>query len=134
MVNDINVLIIEDSKASLYYEVSHLRRSGFNVEYEQVENAEGLRKVLSHSKWDIILSDHEMPNFSSIEALKILNETGLDIPFIIVSDGIEEEIVEEAMRAGCKDYVMKNKLSQLGEAVKRALVEAQANTRNLEKI
>ena len=134
MRNDIKVLIVEDSKAFLNYEVAHLKKCGFNVNYQQVQNAESLRKALNESKWDIILSDHEMPNFSSIEALKILNETGLDIPFIIVSDGIEEEIVEEAMRAGCKDYVMKNKLSQLGEAVKRALVEAQANTRNLEKI
>ena len=121
MVNDIKVLIIEDSKASVNYEVAQLKKSGFNVIYEQVENAEELRKALSNSKWDIILSDHEMPDFSSIEALQILNETGLDIPFIIVSDGIEEEMVEEAMRAGCKDYIMKDKLEQLGPAVKREL-------------
>ena len=126
MVNDIKVLIIEDSKASVYYEVAQLKRSGFNVMYEQIENAEALRKALSNSKWDIILSDHEMPNFSSIEALQILNETGLEIPFIIVSDGIEEEVVEEAMRAGCKNYIMKEKLLQLGSAVKRELDEVKA--------
>jgi len=126
MVNDIKVLIIEDSKASVYYEVAQLKRSGFNVMYEQIENAEALRKALSNSKWDIILSDHEMPNFSSIEALQILNETGLDIPFIIVSDGIEEDVVEEAMRDGCKNYIMKEKLLQLGSAVKRELDEVKA--------
>jgi DNA-binding NarL/FixJ family response regulator len=118
MVNDIKALIIEDSKASVYYEVAQLKRSGFNVMYEQIENAEALRKALRNSKWDIILSDHEMPDFSSIEALQILNETGLDVPFIIVSDGIEEEVVAEAMRAGCKNYIMKEKLLQLGSAVK----------------
>jgi len=126
MVNDIKVLIIEDSKASVYYEVAQLKISGFNVMYEQIENAEALREALSNSNWDIILSDHEMPNFSSIEALQILNETGLDIPFIIVSDGIEEDVVEEAMRDGCKNYIMKEKLLQLGSAVKRELDEVKA--------
>ena len=121
MINDIRVLIIEDSKAFLNYEVAHLKKCGFNVNYEQVENAEALRKALNNSKWDIILSDHEMPNFSSIEALQILNQIEIDIPFIIVSDGIEEKIAEEAMRAGCRDYIMKTKLAQLGPAIKREL-------------
>ena len=121
MVNDIKVLIIEDSKASLNYEVAQLIKSGFNVNYNQVQNAKELIDALNNYKWDIILSDHEMPNFSSIEALKILNETGLDIPFIIVSSGIEEEIAREAMSAGCRDYIMKNNLEQLGPAVKREL-------------
>ena len=123
MVNDIKILIIEDSKASVYYEVAQLKRSGFNVMYEQIENAEALRKALRNSKWDIILSDHEMPDFSSIKALKILNETNLDIPFIIVSDGIEEEIKEEAMRGGCKGYIMKDKLEQLGPVINREINE-----------
>lgn len=121
MRNDIRVLIIEDSKAFLNYEVAYLKKCGFNVNYEQIEKAEELRKALSNSKWDIILSDHEMPDFSSIEALKILNETNLDIPFIIVSDGIEEEIKEEAMRAGCKGYIMKDKLEQLSPVINREI-------------
>ena len=123
MRNDIRVLIIEDSKAFLNYEVAYLKKCGFNVNYEQIEKAEELRKALSNSKWDIILSDHEMPDFSSIKALKILNETNLDIPFIIVSDGIEEEIKEEAMRAGCKGYILKDKLEQLGPVIKREINE-----------
>ncbi|OCA97477.1 ATP-binding response regulator [Clostridium beijerinckii] len=121
MIKDIRVLIIEDSKASLNFEVAQLKRSGFNVNYEQIENAEDLRKALKCKEWDVILSDHVMPNFSSIEALKILNETKLDIPFIIVSGEIGEETAVEAMRAGCKDYIMKDKMARLGMAVKREL-------------
>lgn len=126
MIKDINVLIIEDSKASLNFEVAHLRKSGFNVKYEQVENAESLKRALGCSNWHIILSDHVMPNFSSIQALQILNETKLDIPFIIVSGEIGEELAVEAMRAGCKDYIMKDKLARLGPAVKRELDELNA--------
>lgn len=126
MIKDINVLIIEDSKASLNFEVAQLRKSGFNVNYEQVENAEALKKALNSSSWDIILSDHVMPEFSSIEALQILNETKLDIPFIIVSGEIGEEVAVEAMRAGCRNYIMKNKLARLGPAVKRELDELNA--------
>ncbi|NRT43070.1 signal transduction histidine kinase [Clostridium beijerinckii] len=121
MINDIRVLIIEDSKASLNFEVAQLKKSGFNVDYEQIENAEDLRKALNYKEWDIILSDHVMPNFNSIEALKILNETKLDIPFIIVSGEIGEETAVEAMRAGCKDYIMKDKMARLGMVVKREL-------------
>jgi signal transduction histidine kinase len=126
MIKDINVLIIEDSKASLNFEVAQLKKSGFNVNYEQVENAKALKKALNSSSWDIILSDHVMPEFSSIEALKILNETKLDIPFIIVSGEIGEELAVEAMRAGCRDYIMKDKLARLGPAVKRELDELNA--------
>lgn len=126
MVKDINVLIIEDSKASLNFEVAQLKKSGFNVNYEQVENAETLKKSLNTRNWDIILSDHVMPEFSSIEALQILNESKLDIPFIIVSGEIGEELAVEAMRAGCRDYIMKDKLARLGPAVKRELDELHA--------
>ena len=126
MRNDIKVLIIEDSKAFLNYEVAHLKKCGFNVYYEQIETAEELRKALINSKWDIILTDHEMPDFSSIEALKILNATELYIPFIIVSDGIEEEIAEEAMHAGCKGHIMKDNLEQLAPAINREIDELKA--------
>lgn len=126
MIKDIKVLIIEDSKASLNFEVAQLKKSGFNVSYEQVENAESLRKALNCDTWDIILSDHVMPDFSSIEALQILNETKLDIPFIIVSGEIGEEVAVEAMRAGCRDYIMKDKLARLGPVVKRELDELNA--------
>ncbi|WP_160683494.1 hybrid sensor histidine kinase/response regulator [Clostridium sp. C2-6-12] len=126
MVNDINVLIIEDSKAFLNFEVAQLRKSGFNVNYEQVENAEELKNSLETRNWDIILSDHVMPEFNSIEALQILNESKLDIPFIIVSGEIGEEVAVEAMRAGCRDYIMKDKLARLGPAVERELDELHA--------
>lgn len=126
MIKDINVVIIEDSKASLNFEVAQLKKSGFNVNYEQVENAESLKSALKARSWDIILSDHVMPEFSSIEALQILNESKLDIPFIIVSGEIGEEVAVEAMRAGCRDYIMKDKLARLGPAVKRELDELHA--------
>ena len=123
MNKNIKVIIIEDSKASLNYEVALLRKSGFNVTYKQVEDGNSLRNALKSDIWDVILSDHVMPNFSSIEALQILKTTGLDIPFIIVSGEIGEEIAVEAMRAGCRDYIMKDKLARLGPVVTRELCE-----------
>lgn len=123
MNKNIKVIIIEDSKASLNYEVALLKKSGFNVTYRQVEDAGSLRDALNSDTWNIILSDHVMPNFSSIEALQVLKETGLDIPFIIVSGEIGEEVAVEAMRAGCRDYIMKDKLARLGPAVERELYE-----------
>lgn len=131
-MKEINVLVIEDSKASLNYEVALLRRSGFNVRYKQVDNGKDLKEALENSHFDIILSDHVMPGFSSIEALEILNETKQDIPFIIVSGEIGEDVAVEAMRAGCRDYIMKDKLARLGPAVGRE-IEAAKVRREIKK-
>ena len=74
---------------------------------------------------DIIISDYKLPQFNAPAALALLQETGLDIPFIVVSGTIGEETAVELMKAGAHDYVMKDKLTRLVPAIQRELDEAQ---------
>ncbi len=72
-----------------------------------------------------MISDHSMPTFSSSAALEVLQRKGLDLPFIIVSANIGEEVAVAAMRAGAHDYIMKGNLTRLGAAIERELREAE---------
>src|SRR5436309_783862 len=104
--------------------VSILRKGGYDVSVERVETADALKTALHERAWDMILADYNLPDFDAPTALKILQERGLDLPFIIVSGGIGEDIAVEAMKAGAHDYLMKGNLSRLAPAVDRELREA----------
>ncbi len=120
----LNILLIEDSENDALLIARILRRGGYALTYEQVETPDGMRAALAQHDWDLIISDYAMPRFGGKEALKILQETGLDLPFIIVSGAIGEEEAVTAMKAGAHDYVMKDKLARLVPAVERELAEA----------
>src|SRR3954469_19925088 len=120
----LRVLIVEDSEFDAQMIVSVLRKGGYDVSFERVESAEALRKALHERAWDMILADYNLPDFDAPAALRILQETALDLPFIIVSGGIGEDVAVSAMKAGAHDYLMKGNLSRLVPAVERELREA----------
>ncbi len=74
-----------------------------------------------NDKVDLVLSDYAMPEFDGMSALELLKKNGLEIPFIIVSGSIGEDIAVEAMRQGAADYLLKDRLARLGPAVHQAL-------------
>src|SRR5690606_24440655 len=104
-----------------------LRRAGYAVEAERVQSGTDFAAALNERNWDIVISDWSMPGFNAPEALAILRNTGLDIPFIILSGTVGEEAAVEAMRNGAHDFLLKNRLARLGVVVERELREA--NTR-----
>lgn len=120
----LRALLVEDSKIDAAALLQLLRAAGWRVESERVDEAEALRAALKRADWDVILSDHTMPCFSAPEALQVLKESGLDIPFIIISAGIDERTAVEAMRQGAHDFVMKDALGRLAPAVQRELRDA----------
>jgi PAS domain S-box-containing protein len=124
MNHPLQVLIVEDSEFDAQIMVNILRQGGYAVTAERVETAEALRAALAAGPWQIILADYNLPNFSAPAALTILQASGLDIPFIIVSGGIGEDVAVAAMKAGAHDYVMKGNLQRLVPAVERELREA----------
>jgi signal transduction histidine kinase len=95
------------------------------VTYARVETAETLQPLLDDRHWDLIISDHGLPQFSAPEALRLVRNRGLDLPFIIVSGSIGEDIAVAAMRAGASDYLVKGNLARLVPAVHREIREAQ---------
>jgi diguanylate cyclase (GGDEF)-like protein/PAS domain S-box-containing protein len=83
-----------------------------------------LIQSLEQNEWDLILSNTDTPGFNPFDALKLLSNRQLDIPFILVSDSIGEEKVASLLKAGASDYINLNNLSRLGPAVERELKEA----------
>ncbi len=125
MDSPIRVLIVEDSEDDAELVEHELRRAGFSPVCRRVETAEEMRGALEQEPpWEIVISDHSMPHFSAPAALETLNESGQDIPLIIVSGSIGEEHAVQAMRSGASDFVLKQSLTRLPAAVRRELADA----------
>ena len=120
----LRVIVVEDSEPDAFVLTALLRAGGWQVIHRRVANANDLRSTLLAEPWDLILSDHTMPGFSAPEALALVQSTGIDVPFIIISGGIEEGVAIEAMKAGAHDFLMKGALGRLVPAVQRELREA----------
>jgi signal transduction histidine kinase len=125
-MSPLRVLVVEDDPEDLLLIGHELRQGGFQPELHRVETAEELRAALQQRDWDIILSDYFLPVFSAPDALQVLQETGLDIPFIVVSGGAGEQQGVDMMRAGARDYFPKDRIARLPAAVTRELAEAKA--------
>ncbi len=125
MVMPLQVLVLEDSEADYELMLRELRRGGYEPESVRVHTAADMKAALESKEWDVILSDFAMPQFDAFEAMKVLDESGLDTPFIVVSGTIGEDVAVEAMKAGAHDYMMKDNLKRLLPAVKRELQDAE---------
>lgn len=120
----LKVLIVEDLEEDAALLLLHLKRSGYDVDFERVQTAETMKAALYTKSWDIVISDFQMPNFNGLEAYRTLKESKIDLPFIIISGTIGEEVAVRAMVAGVNDYMMKDNLARLVPAIERELQEA----------
>jgi PAS domain S-box-containing protein len=124
MGKTLRVLHVEDSERDTALLARHLARADYEVSSERVETPDEMRAALAAQEWDVILCDYSMPHFSAPDALRLLKESGLDIPFIIISGTVGEEVAVAAMRAGADDYLMKDSLARLAPAIERGVYEA----------
>jgi DNA-binding NtrC family response regulator len=123
----LRVLLVEDSEDDALLLMRELQRGGYDPHYERVDTAADMERALEERIWDLVISDHSMPAFSSAAALELLGRKGfVDVPFIIVSGQIGEDAAVEAMRAGAHDYIMKDNLARLNTAIERELREAES--------
>lgn len=124
MNTSIQLLLVEDSVADAALLTHELNRSGYTVSAERVESAEALQQALDRGTWDLVLCDYTLPQFSGAEALRLVRERDMDVPFIFVSGTMGEDIAVQAMKSGAQDYIMKDNLARLVPAVRRELREA----------
>jgi signal transduction histidine kinase len=113
--------MVEDVERDALLSVRELKRGGFDVTFERVETREAMFAALHKAPWDIVISDYSLPGFSGPLALALLKEQKLDLPFIIVSGTVGEDIAVEAIHAGANDFLVKGRLERLASAVEREL-------------
>lgn len=122
MINSLHLLIVEDNEADVALVLRELRRTGMTPEWQRVDN-EGDYLNLLHEDLDLVISDFDLPQFNGMQALELLKRRHREIPFILVSGTIGEDVAVEAMRRGATDYLLKDRLARLGPAALQAVAD-----------
>jgi PAS domain S-box-containing protein len=120
MPTALRALILEDMQSDVELMLYELRRAGFEPEWQHVETEADYLKRLAQDI-DVILADFTLPQFDALRALELLQESNLDVPFIVVTGSVSEEAAVECMKRGASDYLLKDRLARLGPAVEQAL-------------
>src|SRR4030042_6763613 len=123
MANPLRVLIVDDSENDALLVVHELQPGGYEPTYQRVETREEMNSALEQKTWDVVISNFSMAKFTGLEALKALQEKELDLPFIIVSDTMSEEIALQCLKVGVHAFLKKKNIKLLITAVERALRE-----------
>lgn len=116
----LRLLLVEDDAADAALVLREVRLAGFELTHRQVDTEGAYRAALTEP-WDVILSDYAMPQFSGMRALEILQELDVRVPFIVVSGTIGEDSAVAAMRRGAADYLLKDRLKRLGDAIAQSI-------------
>lgn len=119
----LKALFVEDIEDDAQLLLRELKKGGYNLTYRRVETAEQMSEALRSDVWDVIIADYNLPNFSGPEALMLLKESGVDIPFIAVSGSIGEDNAVEILKKGAHDFITKTNLSRLVPAIEREVEE-----------
>jgi signal transduction histidine kinase/FixJ family two-component response regulator len=124
LTEPLNLLLVEDSADDAELVLMELQRHGLVVQARRVDSAAAMAEALAVAPWDLVLSDYRIPGFGGLDALRLVQASGRDIPFILVSGAIGEEQVVAAMKAGAHSFVAKHNLARLGPTVDRELKDA----------
>jgi len=134
---ELRLLLVEDSLADAELAIAELRRGGFDVCSDVVQNKEELEAHLDRQAYDVVLADYNLPHFRGMETLDVIRAKGLTIPMILVSGALNSITAVECVKQGATDYVLKDHLSRLPLSVRRALEERslrEERTRNQKKL
>lgn len=121
----LDVLLVEDSEDDEILISRALRRSGYEPFIKRVDNETAVRDALASRVWSVILSDYMLPGLDCPRVVEIVNEVGIDAPLIALSGTVSEEVILQMLRAGARDYVMKDNLARLPSAIEREMNEAE---------
>lgn len=130
MKEKLQVLILEDNQHDSALIVHELKRAGFEIDWTRVDKPDAFTRELD-SQPDLILADYSLPKIDAHDALAILKQTGLEIPFIVISGAITEETAVRCIKEGANDYLLKDRLGRLGPAVEHALAEVRLRKEKL---
>jgi signal transduction histidine kinase len=124
----LRVLHLEDSELDHELACAHLRRGGHRVQALRVQDEANFRAALADGPWDVVLSDFNLPGFDGLQALHVARECAPELPFILISGEIGEDMAVQAMRDGAADYLLKGNLVRLAPAVDHAVQACRERT------
>src|SRR5215211_6317959 len=117
MDQKLNILLLEDVSSDAALVVHELSRSGLHFSWQRVDTREEFLEELSRFAPHVILADYSLPQFTAIDALRLLKERGVDVPLILVTGSNSDEVAVECLREGADDYILKEALRRLPTAV-----------------
>lgn len=124
MQKQLHLLIVEDSEDDAELIMHEIRRSGYKCMFERVEEAAAMCAALDNQQWNAVISDFNLPRFSALAALQTVQRTGRDLPFIVVSGTVGEDVAVQMLHSGAHDYIMKDNLRRLVPALERSIRDA----------
>jgi signal transduction histidine kinase len=127
----LSLLVVEDSELDFELLTALLRRDrdnlgGARLQTQRVEDEAGMREALARNHFDAVVTDHNMPRFDSFAALKVAKEVDADLPVIVLSGEMSEELAVAGLHAGADDFILKSRMSRLAPALRRSLRSAEA--------
>ncbi len=123
MKSRLRVLLIEDSEDDTFLLLRALKKGGIEPYYRVVDSESAMETALMEETWDMVITDHSLPGFTSFRVLELSRQYAPDLPVIIVSGLIGEDVAVSAMKAGAQDYIMKDNLNRLIPAIQREMRE-----------
>src|SRR5580704_15255448 len=119
----LRILMLEDDPRDVNLCLQELQKSGFEIHIDTVDTEEDFAANLESKTYDLILSDYRIPSWSGGQAFRLVKKSGKDIPFILVTGTLGEEMAVDFIKEGVTDYILKDRLTRLPEAIRRALSE-----------
>jgi len=117
----LRILMLEDVPSDAELIEIEMRQAGIRFTALRVETEPEFRRALVDFQPDLILADYSLPSFNALEALRILNQQSLVVPFLLVTGSQSEEIVAQVMKEGAEDFLLKSSLMRLPSAARNAL-------------
>ncbi len=124
MTEPIRILMVEDSEEDAELLQLHFKKHGLQAHTSRVQTGDELKNALQREDWDIVLADYRLPSFTGLDAIRVLRAERPDIPIILVSGTIGEDVAVEAMKTGAHDYILKHSLTRLVPSIEHAVQDA----------
>ncbi len=121
MAKPLRVLLVEDSERDAALILLYLKRGGYEPTLQRVETRLEMKVKLDSAEWDVVISDFNLPGFNAYASLRLLQESGRRIPFIVVSGEINQAIIDGVTKAGANEYLCKYEMRQIVPTIERAL-------------
>jgi PAS domain S-box-containing protein len=128
----LRALIVEDSQQDVELALLELRSSGLQIEHRVVEDEKAFLEAIQNDEFDVVLSDYRLPSWTGMDALRLLKSSGREWPFLLISGTLGEEAAVECIKQGVSDYILKDHISRLPVALRRALAEQKLRDENIQ--